>query len=281
MRPESSFPSGPALFSLLHPSWFINAAGRRVGKWQCPLARRTQRLGTTELLSRLVIQDFVAASATPLQGERRRAGGALDESLWQVADWDFWLKLAALGPAVYHPAPLVSMRIHAASQTIARAGCADDLKRQFATVHARNLSLLRRMGPAADHVARVARYAVEVNLALSRYVAGQQAGWLSLFWGFLRLGPGGAVSFLHNSRIVERAASRIRAGIARPAPDRLSAPQQNTSGKAVNDAPCDASRKRGQTPFVQISRRAVPGKGDCPLFPAGPLHVEPEEPKRS
>ncbi|NQT12357.1 MAG: glycosyltransferase [Planctomycetes bacterium] len=198
---------------LLHPSWFIDAGGKRIGLWRCPLPRRTACLQSRTLLERLLIQNFVAASAPVFRAADAARVGRMDERLWYVADWDYWLKLARLGQTIYHPVPLTSFRVHPASQTSTRTDCTDDLRRQHMVVLARHLAEWERCQPRGRQIGRISRFSASLNLELMRLAAGRRIAWFRLVRGFLRLGPAGWYVFFRDSRIVERSVSRMRAGL--------------------------------------------------------------------
>jgi glycosyltransferase involved in cell wall biosynthesis len=210
----------PDAWLLLHPSRFIDASGKRVGRWRCPLPRRTACLSARELLRPLLVQDFIACSAPIFKAEAARRVGGMDETLWYAGDWDFWLKLAGLGKTVYHPVPLTWCRVHSASQTCRRIHRTEDIEDQYAVVLARHLAAWEGGNPIGDRTARIARFSCQVNIALMRFLGGGKAGWLRLLGSFLRLGPAGWRRYFHDSRIVERTLCRLRAGLA-PAPSRL------------------------------------------------------------
>jgi len=144
--------------------------------------------------------------------------GRMDERLWYVADWDLWLKLASLGPAIHHPVPLVSCRIHRGSQTLTHARFAADVQQQYATVLARHLTAWEQDEPKGRRIARVARFAADLNVSLMAYAGGRKINWFRLLYGLLRLGPLGWYIFYRDSQIVARSLSRIRAGIVRVQP---------------------------------------------------------------
>ena len=220
----------PQASLLVHPSWFIDARGRRIGVWRCPLPRRTVCLESQDVLGRLLIQDFVASSVPIFTAEAASEAGGMDEGLWYVADWDFWLKLASLGETAHYPAPLASCRIHADSQTSTRTCATDEVERQYATVLARHLSPWERQAPNRRRVARVARFSAELNVALMRFAAGRKVGWASLLKDFLGLGPAGWRRFFRDSRILDRTTSRLRAGIVRGTSQKAGCPRASVGG---------------------------------------------------
>jgi GT2 family glycosyltransferase len=213
LRPLVAREPGAALF--LHPTQYIDDAGRRVGLWRCPL--RPGRQSSEQLLERLLVQNFIATPAPLFARAAALGAGGLDEALWYTADWDFWLRLAAAGPAVYHPRPLAAFRIHRLSQTAQGVARADEMRRQMECVLDRHLGPWEAAHPGRGEVGRAARLSAAVNHALASCAHGRRPNWGALLGRFFGLGPGGWWRFLRDSRIVERVAARLRAGL-RPAP---------------------------------------------------------------
>jgi GT2 family glycosyltransferase len=192
---------------ILHPSWFIDHQGRRLGLWRCPL--RAGLHHPASVVERLLVQNFIALPAPVFQREAARKVGGLQEDLWYTADWDFWLKLAATGPTKYVPIPLAGFRIHPLSQTMRRSSQADELRRQLQVV------LQRHIQPqeVSDDVHAVARFAADLNVSLATATHGSRSDWRRLFGDFVALGPAGWQRFFRDSRIAERIAARLRAGV--------------------------------------------------------------------
>jgi glycosyltransferase involved in cell wall biosynthesis len=74
----------PEAVVLFHPGWYINAAGRRVGKWRCPLPAATSPAPSDKFFERLAVQNFIAASGAVFQaaaaggrGARGQGGGGV------------------------------------------------------------------------------------------------------------------------------------------------------------------------------------------------------------
>jgi GT2 family glycosyltransferase len=200
----------PAAVLFLHPAEYIDARGRRVGLWRCPLTAGRQDPGL--LVERLLVQNFIATPAPLFSREAALRTGGLDESLWYTADWDFWLKLAVAGPTVYCPRPLAAFRIHTLSQTAQGVSRADEMRRQIERVLERHLGPWEAGHPGRGEVGRVARISAEVNHALACCANGLNPNWLALALRFVALGPVGWWRFLRDSRIVERVSARLRAG---------------------------------------------------------------------
>jgi len=203
----------PNAVCLVHPAWFIDPAGRRVGLWRCPMPQRVHCVPSRQWLPHLLIHNFLAASAPLFLAEAAARAGGLDEHLWYLADWDFWLKLACLGDTAYHPRPLASFRLHPGSQTWTCPHRIADVERQYAVVHARHLASWQAAHPHDDAVAQAARFAAQSSLALMRCVGREKVRWFRLLWDFVALNPKARRAFLRDSRIIDRVVSRLRVRI--------------------------------------------------------------------
>ena len=58
------------------------------------------------LIERLVVQNFIGIPAPTIRRDAYLSIGGLDDALWHTADWDQYLKLAAIGSVYYHSRPL-------------------------------------------------------------------------------------------------------------------------------------------------------------------------------
>jgi glycosyltransferase involved in cell wall biosynthesis len=203
----------PDATMFLHASWFIDAHGRQVGLWRCPLPADCE-LGADFVINRLLVQNFISIPAPLFSREAALRVGGLDEALWYTADWDFWLKLAAAGKTVYHPMPLAAFRIHPHSQTMQGSCQIGDFRRQHELVVARHLNALELDYMHNRMRRRIIHYSIEVNTALAAYVHGRKSHWLHLISRFIALGPLGSYRYLRDSRIIERTLPRYRIGLA-------------------------------------------------------------------
>lgn len=207
-RPEASF--------LVHPCWYGNARGERIGYWRCALPRARRLLRFDEVARPLLVQCTIATCGTVFRAEAAREAGLPDPTLTYHADWDYWLRLARLGRTLYHPTPLATFRIHAGSQTIACAGTelgkheADVRLAEARTVLRRHFQYFAALEEAAQ-VAAVAVLSAELNHALNSLVAGGQTDLMPLLRQAMRLGPLGCLRLLSDSRILERCFSRLQA----------------------------------------------------------------------
>ena len=86
----------PTVAMHLHPSWIVDAAGRRLGLWRCPLPSAAI-VRRELLLERLLVQNFVSICAPVIHKRVFVEVGGLDRSLWYTADWDLYLKIGRVG----------------------------------------------------------------------------------------------------------------------------------------------------------------------------------------
>lgn len=208
----------PRAALLAHPTWYLDAAGRRIGYWHCPMPCARKLLSFRQVGEPLVVQCSIASCATAFSAEAVRRVGLPDPGLTYHADWEYWLRLAELSATVYHRTPLASFRLHRGSQTIARADEAGERFRQARLVQERYLRRLAGLVSDGARLSRVARFSSEANQSLNRLVAGDPVNWRNLAQCAGELGPAGAHVFLRDSRIVERCVSRLQAGVG---PQRL------------------------------------------------------------
>lgn len=200
----------PEVDLFLGPSLFIDPAGRPLGRWTCPLPAYPAMIGRDQILPRLLVQNFVAIPAPVFRTEAALAVGALDESLWYTADWDFWLKLVD-GTTIYLPKALSAFRLHGRSQTVLGSRNLADFRRQQDIVLERHLGRLSDRHADRAAVVRAARFSVSVNTMLAAaYHHGTPELW-PLAKAAARLGPRGLRRYLRGSRIVERVSARLKA----------------------------------------------------------------------
>jgi hypothetical protein len=62
------------------------------------------------------------SSNVAVRSDLLSASGGFDPRLRHLADWDLWLRLAALGPPACVPAPLVAYRLHHGQATLDTTG---------------------------------------------------------------------------------------------------------------------------------------------------------------
>jgi glycosyltransferase involved in cell wall biosynthesis len=194
----------------LAASAIIDKEGRRLGLWRCPLPAN-RALPSSLVTERLLVQNFLAAPAPVFRRDAWLNCGGLDENLWYTADWDIWLKLAALGPVYYHDMVTVGFRIHGGALTVTGSRDSAAFEGQMQTVLDRHL--VRSNGGSKD-LERVARASISVNSALASASRGDHSRLLRAAFQVMRLGPMGISRYVRHSRILERLAPRLRAKLS-------------------------------------------------------------------
>lgn len=204
---RSLFEMHPEAVLLLHPSWYIDDSGRRLGRWGCPFPSNTTSLNPSYIFERLIVQNFISIPGPIFKRQAALAVGLLNESLWFTADWLFWLKLSQQGDWIYHPQPLTEFRVHAQSQTATQAAKSQAYREQFESV-------LREFSPVLEHrrdLHRLASYSVECNIALAQMYQRQFSHISTVLLDTIKLGPFGFAKYIKYSRVHERVGSRLRA----------------------------------------------------------------------
>ena len=207
MRPLLA--AAPLVLIALHPSWFVDERGHRLGLWSCPLPLAHQPLDSAMVIKHLLVQNFISMPAAIFKREGAIAVGGMDESLWYTADWDLWLKLTSIGETLYISHPLSCFRVHPCSQT-AQSGWKTDFRSQLETVLDRHLSAWEGHPPNKQTIVKVARFSVELNVALAAYYHGSKRPSLrKLLIHWFALGPQGWYIFVRDSRIIQRIVARL------------------------------------------------------------------------
>lgn len=194
---------------LAHPVNFIDEKGWKIGRWGCPLP--TNRMLPPEfVLPRLAAQDFFAIMAPMFRRSLLGKTGLLDEDLWYHADWDFWLKLAAVTSMVIHPEPLAAFRVHALSQTSQRTKDLDEIGRQIDVVIGRVMKSPAFPPEKASLVLRTAAFHRALYIFLLGAVHGRDGRGLRMLREAVRLGPIRVCRYLYLSRFFDRLWPRLR-----------------------------------------------------------------------
>jgi glycosyltransferase involved in cell wall biosynthesis len=191
----------------LAPCAIIDKRGRRLGVWRCPLTANRE-LQSSYVTERLLVQNFVAAPAPVFRRDAWLACGGLDIDLWYTADWDIWLKLVARRSLYYHDQVTAGFRIHDGSLTVTGSRNTADFADQMRIVLDRHLV---KFGGNSRQLERTARASIVVNVALAAALGGELRGLWHAASSVARLGPVGAWRYLHDSRIMDRVAPRVRA----------------------------------------------------------------------
>lgn len=190
----------------LHDSVFIDEQSKPLGLWRCPMAAKRKTIPADEMREKLIIQNFVAIPAPVFKRSTALKIGGLNEELWYTADWDFWLKLVAIGSTCYIPQALAAFRVHSDSQTIRRSSSVTEFRQQMRLVVDKHLT-----PKSTKEVGKVAFFSTEVNTSLAAIVHGKSPNLLRLGWEFILLGPLGWRRYWQDSRIQERISARLKA----------------------------------------------------------------------
>jgi hypothetical protein len=201
----------PDLNLFLHSSLFVDSQGNPLGLWQCPLPKYPQVVDSSLVRERLLIQNFIAIPAPIFKREAALQVGALEEELWYTADWDFWLKLAALGKTIYYPQPFTAFRVHPSSQTVMRSADQDKFQEQMRSVMEKHLKTWQVEQRKKEKTWQVALFSTQVNTTLAAMIHQEKANIPELLSSFIALGPGGWHCYLRDSRIWERVSARLKA----------------------------------------------------------------------
>jgi hypothetical protein len=192
----------------LHAADYVDARGRKVGRFAPPFGPAPALLDGERALERLLVQNTVALPAAMFRRDDALALGGLDETLWYTADWDLWLRLAQLGPVAWRPDPLAAFRVHAGSLTIGGSSDTQGLRQQLAVPLERHLSALPPR--TARQVGRLAALSNACNLCLAGAYHGRAAPYGRTLLGLIALGPLGWHRFLRDTNIIGRVAPRLR-----------------------------------------------------------------------
>ncbi len=206
----------PEAVQVIHPCWYIDRSGQKLGLWRCPLPRHGRLLPPHMVVPRLLVQNFIAMPAPVFRRRTALEAGGMKPPLWYTADWDLWLTLAAAGPTAYHPRPLACFRIHGQSQTIQSSTESDRFRAQLEAVLADHLGRWEECrGALPSSTVRAARFSVDVNAALAAWIHGHRRLLPRVLMRGLLLGPVASLRFLRDSRLTERVVPRLRSGALR------------------------------------------------------------------
>ena len=196
---------------ILHPSWFIDDQGRRLGLWRCPLPALPAMINPDTLIGRLLTQNFISIPVPVFKREAALSVGGLDSRLWFTPDWDLWLKMSCHGKAIYYPSPLSAFRIHSKSQTIVRSINIQDFRKELETVFERHIELWKTTERIKNAVRRTALFSIEMNVLFASILHGKKSHPFKLIRLAITIGPLGLYRYFRDSRITERLFARIKA----------------------------------------------------------------------
>lgn len=192
---------------VVHAVRFINDTGVTVGHWYCPFPA-SRLLEPSCILPRLAMQNPIPLPGVCMRRERLHAAGPLDDSLWYLADWELWIRMAAAAPLLYLADVLADFRIHAASQTAVRTHDIEDVDAQFARVQARLRQLAPAAGVSVQWLDRVSPFARTTYQILLSFAHGQRAPWGRWIRTAIRAGPLNWLRYITWSRLRDRALAR-------------------------------------------------------------------------
>jgi len=200
----------PEVSFFLHPSLFIDQVGNVLGEWNVPLPAYPRLIPPSMMTERLLIQNFISVPAPIFKREVAINLQGLDESLWYTADWDFWLKISAIGSTLYYPKPLSAFRVHSNSQTVIRSSTLIEFQEQMEIVVERYWSQWQANSSIRNKIKRIAIFSIQVNTILAGIFHGYKLNFLKLLGAFLGLGFRGCYQYLQCSRIWERVFARLK-----------------------------------------------------------------------
>lgn len=191
----------------LAPTHIVSAAGRKRGRWHCPLPKG--EVPETLLAARLPIQNFISVPAPLFRRDAYLAVGGLDPALWYTADWDLWIKLARTGPVRYDRRSTTAFRVHGSSLTMTGSRSLDEFEEQMRIVLDRHADWHRAHASLA-----ITEASLGINVALAAAAGGNAARLATAVRQLLALGPAGVARYIHCSRIVDRVVPRLRCKFA-------------------------------------------------------------------
>lgn len=193
---------------VIHNAIFIGPDGRELGPSTCPLPEGD--VPSDLFIERLLVQNFIACPAAVFRREAALESGGMDTTVWDCPDWDLWLRMGALGPVRFIAEALSAYRIQPAQQTMARKFQPGEMRWQLTSIFERHLHTWATSNGSRSAVERAARASISVNCALSAKYRGEPIRSLPVLLELLALGPAGWHRYLRDSRIVQRAGSRLK-----------------------------------------------------------------------
>jgi glycosyltransferase involved in cell wall biosynthesis len=199
----------PAAVLFLHPAYFLNAEGKRIGYWNCPLNASMNPIKSESMIERLLIQNFISMPAPLFKRTVAIESGGMDESLRYTGDWDLWLKLSERGDTVYLEKPLSFFRVHDDAQTLSQSLDLQKFRKQLECVFHRHFATWQAPSALSEKVWRVGLFSIYLNTVLAAYRNGYPFPFCRLIVEVFRLGPSGVFRYFRDSRIHERIFARI------------------------------------------------------------------------
>ena len=191
----------------IHPAWFIDEKGRKLGIWRCPFPTNKPLL-PHETVERLLVQNTLAMGVPVFRRDAVQQVGYLDTDMICPADWDFWLKLARIGQTSCSTQPTFAYRIHSGAITAYNPQRLQRVSEELHRTVDRHITTPAL--PNIEILQETCRFSIQVNMALYAVAARQHVRWHTLLRQFLILGPSGWVRFFRDSNIVRRVFVRLR-----------------------------------------------------------------------
>ncbi len=202
--------SWPQAVLFSHPVWFIDACGHRLGMCSNPLSASPPLHTNTQVIERLLIQNWIALPAPIFNRQVALSVGGMDTALLYSADWDFWLKLINCGDLFYYPRPLAEVRIHPGSQTIEISSDSERFNQELQTVFDRHMSIWRTRLRREDHIRKIGLCSIALNCALADAFHRRTVHAFRLSIRIFALGPRGWYRLWRDTRIFQRTWPRLR-----------------------------------------------------------------------
>jgi GT2 family glycosyltransferase len=199
----------PDAAMFLHPSYFVNENGKRLGLWSCPLPGGDAPVQPLMMIERLLVQNFISVPAPAIRRDVFLAVGGIDETLWYTGDWDLYLKIAAAGPVLYRDDALTCFRIHGQSMTMTGSRDSSVFATQMMTVMQKHVGRLDE--PVRSRILKLALASIRMNTGLAEANGGSFKPLLGAMASLAALGPAAWAQYMRDSRIVERLTPRLRA----------------------------------------------------------------------
>jgi hypothetical protein len=139
------------------------------------------------LIERLLVQNFIGIPAPTIRRDAYLSAGGLDGALWYTADWDLYLKLAAIGRVYYHSTPLACFRVHKNSLTVSGSRNGVDFRNQHQVIADRHAG---KLSPEARaEILPISEVSFDVNATLAAAMNGQLTTMGKALVSLLMLGP--------------------------------------------------------------------------------------------
>ncbi len=196
----------------LGPSAIIDKTGKELGIWRCPVKPGGVPLSQSDLLERLLVQNFVGVVSVVVRRDAWLAAGGIDPDLWYTGDWDLWIKLASRGQTCVHPETTGGFRIHDQSATALGSVDTAEFVRQHRLVVDRHMDLVS--ADKAPRVRSMAEASWRINAGLAASAAGRSGALFDALIAAIRLGPVKLARYINYSRIFDRSIPRLRAKLA-------------------------------------------------------------------